>query len=118
MFEEYVPSVVVALVTMMLVTLIVLAVVLASMDPRGLVYRVVVAMGATSVITACLVGLLVLFLIYGPVGRSPRYPGYDAVPASNQMSTNDGGSSEAAPSRIDTNNVPPACDTSAERQKS
>lgn len=47
MFEEYVPSVVVALVTMMLVTLVVLAVVLASIDRRGLVFGVVVAMGAT-----------------------------------------------------------------------
>ena len=105
MFEEYVPSVVVALVTMMLVTLIVLAVVLASMDPRGLVYRVVVAMGATSVITACLVGLLVLFLVYGPVGRSPNHHGYNAVSASDCTSTNGEGSTGAITSQTDADGI-------------
>jgi hypothetical protein len=118
MCEECVPSVVAALVTVMLVTLVVLAVILASMDRRGLVYEVVVAMGATSVTTACLVGLFVLFLIYGPSGRAPHHQHDDAVPASNQMSATDGGSTEAALSRTDTNNAAPACDASAERQKS
>jgi hypothetical protein len=118
MFAEYVPSILVALVTIMLVALAVLAVIPASMDRRGLVYHVVGLMGMTSLATACLVGLFVLFLIYGPVGRDPHHSGCDAVPTSNQMSTDHGGSPEAAPSQIDTSNAPPACDASAERQKS
>ena len=79
MFEQYALSVAVALTILMLTALVVLAVVLASMDRRGLVYGVVVTMGMTSLATACLVGLFVLFLIYGPVGRHPYYPGYITV---------------------------------------
>jgi hypothetical protein len=105
MFEEYVPSVAVALVTVMLVALVLLAMVLASIDRRGLVYDVVVAMGATSVITACIVTLCALFLAYGPLGRSLDRPGCNAVPASERVSTNDEGSTGAVPSRTNAEGV-------------
>jgi hypothetical protein len=108
MFEQYVPSVAVALVTVMLVALVVLGVILASIDRGSLVYGVVVAMGMTSLGTACLVGLFVLSLSYGPAGKPPHHQQNDAGPASNQMSTNDRGTTKAAPSRTDTNNAQPA----------
>lgn len=91
MFEQYALSVAVALTILMLTALVVLTVVLASMDRRGLVYGVVVTMGMTSLATACLVGLFVLFLIYGPVGRNPYYPGYTTVTASEHVTTRDEG---------------------------
>lgn len=118
MFEEYVPSFVVLLMTVMLVTLVVLITRLESLDRRYYASDVVGIMGMTSLATACLVGLFVLFLMYGPVGRAPHHPVYDTVPASNQMSTNEGGTIGVAPSQTDTDNAPPAYDASAERQKS
>jgi hypothetical protein len=71
MFEQYAMSVAAGLVILMLVALVVLAVVLASIDPRGpvYVYDVVGLMGTTSVITACVVSLCILFLVYGPTGK-------------------------------------------------
>ena len=105
MFEQYAMSVAAGLVILMLIALVVLAVVLASMDCRGLVYGVVVTMGTTSVATACLVGLFVLFLflIYGPSGRDCHRQQHDAVPALEQMSTDAEGSTGVVPSQTDPN---------------
>ncbi|HSV98815.1 MAG TPA: hypothetical protein VLI39_01480 [Sedimentisphaerales bacterium] len=89
MFEQYALSVAVALTILMLTALVVLAVVLASMDHRGLVYGVVVTMGMTSLATACLVGLLVLFLAYGPVARDPHHPGYVVVTIPEHVTARD-----------------------------
>ncbi len=70
MFEQYAMSVAVALVTVMLVTLVLLATLLESLGRRYHAYDIVGLMGTTSVITTCLVGLFVLFLLYGPTGKN------------------------------------------------
>jgi len=105
MFEEYVPSFVVLLMTVMLVTLLVLATRLESLGRRYYVSDVVGIMGMTSLATACFVGLFILFLIYGPVGRSPHHPGHDAVPASKHVSMSDEAGTGAATSSTETEGI-------------
>ena len=87
MFDEWVPSVVVFLVIVMLVTLIVLAVRLELLGRRCYVADVVGIMGMTSVITACLVGLFVLFVLYGPTGRECKG---DKRPAAEHATAGEG----------------------------
>ena len=105
MFQEYVPSTIAALVTTMLVALVVLAVMLAEMDPRGLVYRVAVAMGATAVITACLAVLVILLVIYGPTARRSLSQAHDVVAASEHVSTQDQGRTGPVPSQKDASSI-------------
>jgi hypothetical protein len=105
MFEEWVPSAVVLLVTVMLVTLIVLAIRLESLGRRYYVADVVGIMSLTSVITACLVGLFVVFLTYGPVGRAPHYPGYVVVTVSEHDTTRDEEDIGAATSPTETEGI-------------
>ncbi len=89
MFEQYALSVAVALTILMLTALVVLAVVLASMD-RRLVYGVVVTMGMTSVITACLVGLVAMFLAYALAGKNCKGDTPAAVAAAEHATAGEG----------------------------
>jgi len=87
MCEQYISSLVVLLVIVMLVTLSVLAVRLELLGRRCYVADVVGIMGMTSVITACLVGLFVLFVLYGPTGRECKG---DKRPAAEHATAGEG----------------------------
>jgi hypothetical protein len=89
MFEELVPSVVVVLVTVTLVALVLLATVLDSLGRRCRASQVVALMGTTSVTTACLTGLLVLCLMYGPIGGNSTHRGYGTASALERVRAND-----------------------------
>ena len=107
MFEEYALSAAVALAIVMLVTLVLLATLLKSLGHRYHAYDVVGIMGMTSLATACFVGLFVLFLIYGPVGRNPHYPGYITVTVSEHVTTRDEGSIGAPTSPTEMEGIVP-----------
>ena len=100
--EEYVPAIAVALVTLMLVMLVLLVVLLESMGREYRVCDVVGLMGVTSIITACIVSLWALFLVYGPVRRDHHSHEYDGIPASQQASTIEERSRGVGPSQTDT----------------
>jgi hypothetical protein len=73
MFEQYVSSLVILILIVMLVTLVLLATLLESLGRRCHASDVVGIMGMTSVITACLVSLCILFLAYGPIGKGCKH---------------------------------------------
>ena len=87
MFEQYVPSFVVFLAILMLISLVVLAVRLESLGRAYYVADVVGIMGMTSVITASLAGLFVLFVLYGPTGRECKG---DKRPAAEHATAGEG----------------------------
>jgi uncharacterized membrane protein len=100
--EEYVLAIVAALVTLMLVMLVLLVVLLESMGREYRVCDVVGLMGVTSIITACIVSLCALFLVYGPVRRDHHSHEYDGIPASQQASTIEERNRGVGPSQTDT----------------
>ena len=90
MFEQYVPFFVVFLAILMLISLVVLAVRLESLGRAYYVADVVSIMGMTSVITACLVGLFVLLLLYRPTGGECKGDKRTAGPAAEHPSAREG----------------------------
>jgi hypothetical protein len=82
----YIPAVVVGLVVLMLVGLILLVLALDSIDPRGIVSSVVQTIWATSLVTACIVSLGALFLVYELSSHAP--PPYVLVEGQCPADTN------------------------------
>lgn len=105
MFEEYAPAIAITLMVLMSIAMILLDAILLSMDRRCLASDVVSLMGATSVITACLVILCALFFAYVPITSSPNHHGYEGAPPSGQVSTNDIGSTGAIASQTDADDI-------------
>ena len=100
--QEYVPAIVVAFVTVMLMTVVLLAALLESLGRRYRVSHVVALMAGTSVITACIVSLCGLFLAYRPLVRNPDYRGSDGASASRSASPTDEGSRRPVLRQVDT----------------